>query len=264
MAMHGNSSEKPRAVVVKFGGSQATTLEGANSEYLRNFLGEIAPLLLKHFAHAAFVIGGGPRVRLEQQKYQTNEEKDQAGMRLLREHAAQLSEVARSVGLSVANTVPKNEEELRRLTQQNHAFALALGGLKTGQSTDTAAVTAAEAFQDIGYEAMVVVLSNICHIFTTDPKLNADARPIRRATLQRLVDERVLANDPSKFIPGMSVALDPVAVSRLQKRERQGKSIPLWFGHGDDVENTKHFLARKSVKSGTELVTDDQATEYYE
>lgn len=262
MTRHGN--ERPRAAVIKFGGSNATTLEGANVEYLSGFLREVAPLLLSMYARAILSIGGGPRVRVEQQRYTTNEEKDTAGIRIIREHAHQLVSIARSIGLSVASSVPRNERELRELVHNHREFALVLGGLKTGQSSDAAAVTAAEVLQDEGYDAVIVMLSNIRHIFTADPKVNAGARPIQRASIDALVADGVVVNDPKLFVPGMNVALDPVAVSRLQERGRRGKPIRLWFGHGSDVANAKRFLSGKPVQGGTELVSRNKRTAYYE
>ncbi len=251
-----------KALIVKFGGSSSTTMEGANPEYFLPFFNDVKEALTQHYARLALIIGGGPRVRALQAGVTEDREKDQIGIRALREHAAQLRTFARESGLSVAEYVPQDEQHAREIVSADKAFAVAFGGLKVGQSTDTVAITAAEIFQDEGYEALVVVLSNIARIFTADPKLEPNARPIRRASLDRLVEEGVLVNDPAKFRPGMNVTLDPVAVHRLQQRGTLRPDI--WFGHGQDRTNVAHVARRVEPNDGTQIVSYDLETEYYE
>lgn len=252
-----------QALVLKFGGSSSTTMEGANPEYFLPFFKEMQDVLTQHYARLALVIGGGPRIRALQAGVEGDREKDTVAIRALREHAQQLGNFARKSGFSVEAEVPQNEEHAREIFARDRASVITIGGLKTGQSTDTAAVTAAEMFRDQGYEALVVILSNVWRIFTADPKTHPEALPIRRASLNTLVREGVLHNDPAQFRPGMNVTIDPVAVHKLQNQNGRGH-IPLWFGHGQDQSNLRRYATNTVPENGTSIVDGNLETEYYE
>lgn len=256
-------SSREKALILKFGGSSSTTMDGANPEYFLPFFDEVKDALTKHYARLALVIGGGARIRALQKGIESDAQKDAIAIQALRDHASQLGTFARESGLSVSSHIPHNEHHAREVIAQDDATAVVLGGLKVGQSTDTVAVTAAEIFRDQGYDAMVIILSNVWRIFTADPKVVPDARPIRKAALDQLVHDGVLLNDPALFRSGMSVTVDPVAVSKLQHRGT-GPFIPVWFGHGQDRENVLHTVRSQEPTNGTQIVESAKETEYYE
>jgi uridylate kinase len=250
-----------RAIVIKFGGSAATNESGANKEYLRWFFTTLGPDFTRLFTRAAFIIGGGPRVRRLQAAVDTNAEKDRVGLVALREHAAQLGEVVQEFGMSVESEVPLNPIDAHRIFATQKRFAVALGGLQIGQSTDTVAVTAAELFAQQQLDAQIVILSNVWRIYTADPKTNPDALPIHHSSVQQLINQNVLIDDPARFSPGMNVTIDPVATYNLAK---QGQSAPpVFFGHAEDVASIAQFLRQETPQNGTVLQAKMQKTEYF-
>ncbi len=252
---------KERAIVIKFGGSAATNEDGANREYLLNFFAALGKDFTKRFAHAAFVIGGGPRVRRLQAQVETQAEKDVVGMQALREHAAQMNEVIRESGFSTEIHVPHDVKSATDLFCRQEEFAITLGGLQIGQSTDTVGVTAAELFAMRGLEAQIVILSNVWRMFTADPRVDESARPIKESNVTTLVQEGVLLDDPGKFRSGMNVTIDPVATSRLQAQKTEAPAV--FFGHAEDFESIQRFLRGKKPENGTLLHPSITETIYY-
>lgn len=233
------------AAIIKFGGSMATNEKGINTAYLQEFFREMQGVL-PQFAQAILVIGGGSRVREAQKQATTNSEKDEIGMNILHEHATELRKVVEGAGFTTADSVPRTREEAHQVITTTEGFATTLGGLKIGQSTDTVAITASEIVEQMNRDAMIVILSNVYNIFTADPKLDKNARPIFETTIDDLIERQIVSDDPEQFIPGMSVTIDPVAVSMLAKRPQN-----LFFGHGRDFPNIRSFLQGSWPKRGT-------------
>lgn len=254
--------ERRPGLVLKFGGSSATNMEGANFEYLRWFFASLNLDLAALFARAALVIGGGPRIRELQKKGKSDYDKDMIAREALWQHAAQLGQVATEQGLTCLPRVPRSTPEAIALMETQREFALALSWLQAGQSTDTAAIVAAEVWRQRFREALVVILSNVAAIYTADPKLDHQAQPIRVSSINLLVAQGVLQNSPDQFKPGMSVTIDPVAVQHLQQMGRQAPAV--FFGHAEDIAGVREFLLRRPLQSGTYLDPHMPATQYYE
>lgn len=250
-----------RAIVIKFGGSAATNEDGANKTYLRAFFTALGPDFQKLFSRAAFVIGGGPRVRRLQSTVSTQKEKDEIGMLALQEHAAQLGEVIQEFGMSTESSVPGTPEQAKQLFAKQKKFAIALGGLQIGQSTDTVGVTAAEHFAAQNLHAQIVILSNVWRIFTADPKTDPLARPIQRSNVHQLIAENVLIDDPSRFRSGMSVTIDPVATHRLSLQNEKAPTV--FFGHAEDTKSIAELMRGQTPTNGTLLHPRFSKTEYY-
>jgi len=83
-----------------------------------------------------------------------------------------------------------------------------------------------------------------------------------KSSVDTLVREGVLLNNPADFRPGMNVPLDPVAVSRLEVRQKSRKGMPLWLGHMSDVASVRAFLEQENTQRGTQLQPKTTATEY--
>jgi len=248
--------ENKKALVIKFGGSSATNAEGADREYLQSFLTSIEEYL-SGFEKIGLIIGGGKRIRLLQETVATNYEKDMIAREAMWEHAETLREIAQEIGLDPVDQVPHSLEELK-LLQTQEGRTVTSSWLKDGQSSDTSAILMAEMWLEEGYEALVVILSNVAHIYTADPKKDYLARPIAVSSVQNLVDEKVLSQD--KFIPGMSVTIDPVAVSILTSLGDGAPSI--FFGDSADVDGVASFLQGEDVESGTVLDPSIKETKY--
>ncbi|MCD8526852.1 hypothetical protein LRY65_01420 [Candidatus Woesebacteria bacterium] len=196
-------ANRERALVVKFGGSEATDENGVCEENLHAWFEAVQVHFPTHFVHAVFAIGGGQHVRKEQasQGDISDERKDQIGIEVLRGHAEQVQRVLARQGYSVESEIPQSPADAQTILSEQRQFAVALGGLQVGQSTDASAVTAAEIYQDNGYDASILILSNIWNIFTADPRKDDSARPISASSLATLVAEGVLLNDPCQFRP---------------------------------------------------------------
>lgn len=257
-----SSMHKEKAAIIKFGGSATTNENGINEAYFNRFFRETLNPLISMYSHVVLITGGGIRARRAQEAVANNKEKDLAGLRVTQEHAQQLGAIMRAHCIKVNDVVPRNEDEAEFTIKHLHTQMVVLGGLKVGQSTDTVAVTAAQLYQHMDFDVALLILSNIDCIFTADPKKHQDAKPIRQANIDVLIQEGVLLDDPKKFTPGMNVTIDPVAVSRIVK-QRGNQRIPLWFGHGLQYQIAHEYLRFSNASNGTMLVRDQIPTEYY-
>lgn len=253
-------SKTPKALVIKFGGSNAINEQGANLDYLRSFLSHFVDEFSK-YEKIAFVIGGGIRCRILQQEVSDKDEKDQVGIQSTWDHASQLREIVAQLGLEPAPSHPHSVDEAREMLEKYDV--LVMGGLQIGQSTDAVAAYAAHRFAQQGYEPYLVVLSNVEKIYDKDPNKKADAKPIRKSCVPTLVKEGVLVDDPQSWVPGMAITIDPVAVNLLQN-EQGDQIVPLYFGHGDDWENALHFTKGETLSNGTRLIPQQKQTVFWQ
>jgi uridylate kinase len=207
------------------------------------------------------VIGGGPRIRELQNQVKTDYDKDMIARAALWEHAQQLGEVAAEQGWSYVPIVPRSTGEATRLMQTQREFALALSWLQAGQSTDATAILAADIWRERFRDALVVILSNVAAIYTADPKVDRQARPIRAASVDLLVAQGILQNSVEQFKPGMRATIDPVAVNHLQRMGSQAPSV--FFGQAQDINGVRQFLLHHQVQSGTYLDPHIPEIKYY-
>lgn len=105
---------------------------------------------------------------------------------------------------------------------------LVAAGWKPGFSTDTDAVYLAKKFNG----KLVVNLSNIKKVYTADPKLDKDAKPIDNISW---VDFRKIVGD--EWIPGKNTPFDPIA-SKLAQEE----GMKVICADGKNIENTISIL----------------------
>lgn len=243
------STEKPKAVVFKFGGSRATDATGMSHDYFARFFAHLDQSCLDAQDRLAFVIGGGPKVRAMQATVEGNDQKDRIARDVLWENAESLRQVVQEQHLGPVAPVPHSPAEAMALLADPNYRSVAMSWLQEGQTTDASAAMIAAEWVERGYDAMVVILSNVAQIFTADPRVFQDAVPIAAASLDTLVEDGVLLGDPADFSPGMNVTIDPVAVYRLLQL---GQAAPrLFFGHGDDLAAVNEFLGSGQASTGT-------------
>lgn len=253
-------TNKGQALVLKFGGSGAVNDHGANQDYLRKAISPLVDEILSLFQQATFIIGGGSRVRLLQAAVTTNAEKDQVGINATWEHAAGLANVLNQLNIPVDGPIPHSPEEAKKILASNQFVAM--GGLQIGQSTDAVAAFAAQRYEKAGLDPLLVILSNVKCIYTADPNKNPDAKPIREANIELLVNAGVMTDNPDDWRPGMAVAIDPVATKIL--RGKTGKqTMRVFFGHGDNVEDVARILRGETPVSGTLLTPGLTEIKYY-
>jgi uridylate kinase len=81
----------------------------------------------------------------------------------------------------------------------------------------------------------VINLSNIKQVYTADPKIDPDAKPIDHASWEEF---RKLVGDEWK--PGMNAPFDPIASKRSQ--ELGVKTVVM---SGEDFDNIENYFAGK-------------------
>ena len=111
---------------------------------------------------------------------------------------------------------------------------LAAGGWKPGFSTDTDAVYLARRF---GADR-IINLSNIRKVYTADPRIDKDAKPIDRISWH---DFRAMVGD--EWTPGKNAPFDPIA-SRLAEES----GLTVICADGRDIENTIAILKGKEAE----------------
>jgi uridylate kinase len=105
---------------------------------------------------------------------------------------------------------------------------LVASGWKPGFSSDYDAVLLAERFQ----APMVINLSNIEKVYTSDPKTDPNAKPLDKISWD---DFRILVGD--EWVPGKNVPFDPVASRHAAKI-----GLKVICAAGKNLENLKRIL----------------------
>lgn len=252
--------KEKKALVIKFGGSEATGMEGARKDYLYDFLQSIGSDVFDTYDHIGLVIGGGPRVRALQANVEGDTAKNLVAREVMWEHAETLRDVANAVGLQTVASVPHSPEEMYDLLNTDKSQTIVMSWLKDRQSSDASSILLLEKWAQEIRTAEIVILSNVAYIFTHNPNEVTTARAIIRSNVNQLVRERVLSDDPNSFKPGDHVVIDPVAVSILVRNNN--KQIPLFFSHGNNPGDVGKFLTGEQPHYGTLLHNKYSKTVY--
>lgn len=282
--------EAPQLLVLKLGGSTFIDSEGVDAKALRDLCQNLAPALLK-FDAIFLVIGGGKPAREAQatvereflakntmaHQAEIDLVKNKAGIEVTHRHAHQLREELRGslVGaahpknIQIVGGIPTSIEEASGLVSQprnpDDITVFVAGGLEAGQSTDAVAATWAELeltrLRELASSAdsslasaviNLVIFSDIEAIYTADPKKDVQAKAIRMARLDQLIDGEILGGKP--FKPGMSIPIDPVAVERLRKivDTIDEDAVRLYFGIPSNWKDVISFLeGANELETGT-------------
>jgi len=217
--------------VISLGGSIVAP-NGVDVEFVKNFTKLIKSFIETDSArHFIFVVGGGGPARQWQNAYREaaagigskviNEEADWVGIMATRLNA-QLIKAIMSEWCN--QEVITNPLEVDPLTGR----VLVAAGWKPGFSTDYDAVLLAERF---GAD-MVINLSNIEKVYTSDPKTDPQARPLDKISWK---DFRAMTGD--EWVPGKNVPFDPVA-----SRHSEKIGLKVICAAGKDLDNLKKIL----------------------
>jgi uridylate kinase len=213
--------------VISLGGSIVAP-NGVDVNFLKNFTS-----LIRSFIEAdsnrrfIFVVGGGGPARQWQNAYREisggikDDEADWIGIMATRLNAQLIKAV---MGEMCSQNVVINPAEVDPFT----GHVLVAAGWKPGFSTDYDAVLLAERF---GAD-MVINLSNIEKVYTADPKVDPNARPIDKITW---ADFRSMVGD--EWVPGKNVPFDPVASHHAEKI-----GLKVICAAGKNLENLKKIL----------------------
>lgn len=265
--------QKRKVAVIKIGGSETIDELGISRAYIENLINEIQDSL-ENYDQVIFIVGGGNRARVEQDKVREknrgmdkdklNDELDLAGIGTTQEHALQLIDfLAKRDGIFAGfnQKVPKNQPDAVDLIKEKNKIGV-LGGLQKGQTTDAVAAWAADQVLEIyGKDAVdlsLVVLSNVDAIREEDPKDNPDARKISIASLVELVKKGILSIGGSEYKPGMHTPIDPVAVSIFIKVLAEANTR-LLFALGTNFPDIIRYLQGDfdEIEGGTQLTNGE-------
>ena len=217
--------------VISLGGSIVAP-DGVDTDFVKKFVS-----LIKSFIDAdstrqfIFVVGGGGPARRYQSAYREitagfskfkDDEADWVGIMATRLNA-QLIKALMSDWCS--QEVVTNPHEAQQLTGN----VLVAAGWKPGFSTDFDAVLLAEKF---GAD-MVLNLSNIDKVFTADPKVDPNARPIDAISW---ADFRAMVGD--EWVPGKNVPFDPITSRHAEKI-----GLKVICAGGRNLENLENILS---------------------
>lgn len=182
------------------------------------------------------VIGGGGPARAYQQAFKavapegSNDEADWIGIMATRLNAQLVKAIFSDIcPTDVVYDPTKVEVFTGRI--------LVAAGWKPGFSTDNDAVLLAERFR----ASTVVNLSNIAKVYTDDPRVNPEAKPIDSISW---ADFRDIVGD--EWVPGKNVPFDPIASIHAQKN-----GLTVICAAGRDIPNLLAILDGKEFVGTT-------------
>lgn len=174
-----------------------------------------------------FVVGGGGPARKYQQGYRAlvetpdHDEQDWIGIMATRLNGQLLKAVFQDLCKDAVVYDPTGDVPFT-------GRVLVGAGWKPGFSTDYDAVLLAKQFG----ASSLINLSNIAKVYTADPKLDPDAKPIDKiswAEFKKIVGD--------EWIPGKNTPFDPVAT-----KEAADMGLKILVGSGSDLDNFKNML----------------------
>jgi uridylate kinase len=217
--------------VISLGGSVAVPGE-INTEFLRKFSNVIIDQTKKG-RKFCIIIGGG-KISRNYQKALTEiskaseVERDWIGIKATELNSLLLKAV-------FVNQANPNIFDKRFKIKKFGKYSILIGcGWKPGWSTDFIAMQIAVDFK-IG---KIINLGRAAYIYDDDFEKNPNANPIKRILWQEYI--KII---PSKWNPGLSVPIDPIA-ARLAKKN----NIQAVVASGEDLDNFKRILDGKDFK----------------
>ena len=119
-----------------------------------------------------------------------------------------------------------------------------MGGTVPGHTTDTVAIKMAKVLKS----KLVVIATNVSHVYTSDPRVDSNAIPLEKITLEELGS---LSGVGKPIQPGSSFAVDPIGVGIAIEN-----NLPLVILNGHDVENLRKAIYGENFK-GTMVYGSD-------
>ena len=222
--------------VISLGGSIVAP-DGVDENFVRDFVTLIRSLLESDKNRRfIFVVGGGGPARTWQKAYRaitgggSDDEADWIGVMATRLNAQLIRGVLREWCEQEVVTDPTQAEFTGRV--------LVAAGWKPGFSSDYDAVLLAERF----HADKVINLSNIEKVYTADPRVDPNAKPIDTISWN---DFRALVGD--EWTPGKNVPFDPIASRHAAKI-----GLHVVCAAGRNLENLKKLLTGETF-SGTTI-----------
>jgi len=217
--------------VLSLGGSLVVPDGGIDTQFLSKFNQFIRQQISSKKRRFFITVGGGGTSRHYQKaashvRKESIEDIDRDWLGL---HATRLNaQLVRTIFRDIADPrVIKHYEVILKIDKPVAVAA----GWKPGWSTDFCAVTLC---QDYNITS-AVNLTNIDHVFDSDPRKNPNAKPITDITWKKY---RAMVGD--KWNPGMNAPFDPIASKLAEELEVTVKIV-----NGKDLDNLGNALDNK-------------------
>jgi uridylate kinase len=228
---------KGDVVVLSLGGSLVVPNGGIDTQFLIHFNSFIRNQISSKKRRFFITVGGGGTTRHYQKA--ANEVRtdhiDDVDLDWLGLHATRLNaQLVRTIFRDIADQrVIKHYEVILKIDKP---VAIA-AGWKPGWSTDYCAVTLC---QDYGI-TQAINLTNIDHVYDSDPRTNPQAKPLTDITWDSY---REMVGD--KWTPGMNAPFDPIA-SKLA----QDLNVTVKILNGKNLDNLAKALDDKAFVGTT-------------
>lgn len=221
---------KQKIIVLSLGGSLIIPQAGFDTGFLKGFR-ELIVRKIKEDFRFIIVCGGGGTARAYQAAaraigYLMPEDIDWIGIHATRLNAHFIRTILREHAHPVVvrdfnDRVPWVEP------------VLVVSGWKPGCSTDFDAVKFAELYES----DTLINLSNVSHVYDSDPKTNPKAKRLDKVTWAEM---RGIVGDT--WVPGANVPFDPVAC-----KEGQKLGLKVLFAKGTDLLEVEKAIEGKAI-----------------
>ncbi|WP_439647479.1 UMP kinase [Brucepastera parasyntrophica] len=205
--------------------------DNPDTEFLSSFVSLIRAWISEDNSRKLIlVVGGGGPARTYQKALKTvnpdagNDQADWIGIMATRLNAQLMKALFADICPSEVVYDPTSVEVFT-------GHILVAAGWKPGFSTDNDAVLLAERFS----ADTVINLSNIAKVYTEDPRVNREAKPIDTICW---ADFRKMVGD--EWVPGKNVPFDPIASLHAEKA-----GIQVICAAGRDIDNLRAILDKK-------------------
>ena len=219
-------------LVLALGGSLLRPEENERHAWLSS----LADLLSTCDSSIGIVVGGGAPAReaIELAKPVLDDVAalDEIGIAATRLNAAIVAQILQGADLDVCAGIPSDVASAARGLEAHKVVVM--GGTRPGHTTDNVAIRLAIESN----AARCLIATNVSHVYSSDPRVDSDARPIESMTLS---DLQQIVGPPVHGKAGGSAVIDPIGVQAAIDNQ-----LPLAVLDGRELERIADALAGKS------------------
>ncbi len=218
-------------LVLALGGSLLRPEESERHAWLSS----LANLLSACEVPIGIVVGGGAPAReaIELAKPVIDDlaSLDEIGIAATRLNAAIVAQILQGAGLDVCAGIPSDVESAARGLHEHKVVVM--GGTRPGHTTDNVAIR-------LAIEAKAtrcLIATNVGHVYSADPRVDSEARPIESMTLSELQE---IVGPPVHGKAGGSSVIDPIGVQAAIDN-----NLPLAVLDGREMDRMADALSGK-------------------
>ena len=218
-------------LVLALGGSLLRPEESERHAWLSS----LANLLSTCEVPIGIVVGGGAPAReaIELAKPVIDDlaSLDEIGIAATRLNAAIVAQILQGAGLDVCAGIPSDVESAARGLDEHKVVVM--GGTRPGHTTDNVAIR-------LAIEAKAtrcLIATNVGHVYSADPRVDSEARPIESMTLSELQE---IVGPPVHGKAGGSSVIDPIGVQAAIDN-----NLPLAVLDGREMDRMADALSGK-------------------